>query len=175
MKTCTALLLLALVFLSSLAYAGTVTKIVTETVTTTDTQAPLTMQSSTDPVAVDTNIAPLSMSGTEGSNSVDYNLAVISPDDAINLNNSGVPVNGPNPSVLIPPPPSQPSKGQPSEGQPSVGITHGYITIPWWLVEFIQENWLLIVLLILLVIALYLYMKHREGVSLEIEIPRWAY
>nr|ADJ54294.1 hypothetical protein pHA1_gp16 [archaeon enrichment culture clone 1(2010)] len=165
-KTWLALTITIIVLLSANALAVTIT----EGVTTTQDNAPLQTQQSANPVLVDTGMTPLTQQGSGDTGSVTYLLSLIEPEQAINENKTGVPINGPNPTVLIPPPPSQPS-----EGQPSVGIPHGYITIPWWLIEFIQDNWWLLLLLIVLIIALYLYMKHREGVSIEIELPKWAY
>ncbi|MEM3427436.1 MAG: hypothetical protein QW212_04100 [Nitrososphaerales archaeon] len=168
MKTWLALALAILVLLSANALAVSTT--ITEGVTTSQDNAPYQTQQSTNPILVDTGMSPLAQQGSGNTGSITYTLTTIEPEQAISENNSGVPVNGPNPSVLIPPPPSQPS-----EGQPSVGIPKGYITIPWWLIEFIQDNWWLLLLLVMLIIALYLYLRHREGVSLEIEIPKWAY
>jgi len=165
-KTWLALTITIIVLLSANALAVTIT----EGVTTTQDNAPLQTQQSANPVLVDTGMTPLTQQGSGDTGSVTYSLSLIEPEQAINENKTGVPINGPNPTVLIPPPPSQPS-----EGQPSVGIPHGYITIPWWLIEFIQDNWWLLLLLIVLIIALYLYMKHREGVTVEIELPKWAY
>ena len=168
MKSWLALAILVTLLLSVNALAVSTT--ITEGITTSPTNAPYNTQQATDPVLVDTSMPLLTQQGSGDTGSVTYTLETIEPEQAISESNSGVPVNGPNPTVLIPSNPSQPS-----EGQPSIGIPHGYITIPWWLVEFIQDNWWLLLLLIVLIIILYIYVKHREGVSIEIEIPKWAY
>lgn len=168
MKTWLALALAILVLLSADALA--VSTIIAEGVTVNQDNSPLQTQQSTNPVLVDASVSPLAMAGSGNAGGVDYTLSLIEPEEAIHENQTGVPVNGPNPTVLIPPPPSQPS-----EGQPSVGIPHGYITIPWWLIEFIRENWWLLLLIIVLIIALYVYLKHKEEVAVEIHIPKCAY
>lgn len=61
----------------------------------------------------------------------------------------------------------------PSGGTPM--FPRGYIFIPWWLIEFIESYWWLLILTVMLIIVLYRYLRHREGVSIEIEIPKWAY
>jgi len=167
-KTWLAMALAILVLLSANALA--VSAVITEEVTVSQDNSPLQTQQSASPVLVDTGMSPLAQQGSGNSGSITYTLSLIEPEEAIKENQTGVPVNGPHPSALIPPPPSQPS-----EGQPSVGIHHGYITIPWWLVEFIQDNWWLLLLLAVLVIVLYVYLRQREGVKVEIEIPKWAY
>lgn len=167
-KAWPALALAILVLLSANALA--VSTVITEGVTVTQDNSPLQTQRSDNPVLVDTSMYPLAVAGTGNAGGVVYTLSLIEPEEAIQENQTGVPVNGPNPSVLIPPPPSKPS-----EGQPSTGIPHGYIVIPWWLVEFIQENWWLLLLIAVLITALYVYLKHREEVTVEIHIPKWAY
>lgn len=167
-KTWLALALAILVMLSANALA--VSTVIAEGVTVTQDNTPLQTQQSANPVLVDTSMLPLAVAGSGNAGGVSYTLELIEPEQAIEESNQGVPVNGPNPTVLIPPPPSQPS-----EGQPSVSPPHGYITIPYWLVEYIEKNWWLLLLLATLIIAVYLYMKHREEVTIEIEIPRWAY
>jgi len=52
---------------------------------------------------------------------------------------------------------------------------HGYVFIPWWLIELVKTYWWLLILLAVLIITLYTYMKRREGVTVEIHIPNWAY
>ena len=168
MKTWLALAILVTVLLSVNALAVSTT--ITEGITTGQLNGPYDTQQSTDPVLVDSNMTQQAQQSSGDTGSINYTLETIEPEQAISENNAGVPVNGPNPSVLIPSKPSQPS-----EEQPSIGIPHGYITIPWWLVEFIQDNWWLLLLLIVLIIVLYIYMKHREEIGIEIEIPKWAY
>jgi hypothetical protein len=74
--------------------------------------------------------------------------------------------------------PIKPTVPTTPEGTPT-GATpmspRGYIFIPWWLVEFIASYWWLLLLLLILIVAVYMYHRHRSGVSVEIEIPRWAY
>lgn len=168
MKTWLVMALAILVLLSANALA--VSTKITEGVTVSQDNAPLQTQQSYNPVLLDTGMTLLTQQGSGSSGSVDYTLDLIEPEQAINEQNQGVPVNGPSPTVLIPSNPSQSP-----EGQPSVGIPHGYITIPWWLVEYIEENWWLLLLLVILIITVYLYLKHKEEIRLEIEIPRWAY
>ena len=168
MKTWLALALAILVLLSANALA--VSTVIAEGVTVTQDNSPLQTQQSANPVLVDTSMLPLAVAGSGNAGGVSYTLELIEPGEAIEENQAGVPVNGPNPTVLMPPPPS-PS----TEGQPSTGTPHGYITVPWWLLEFIQVNWWLLLLIAVLIVAVYLYLKHREEIRLEIEIPRWAY
>lgn len=168
MKTWLALALAILVLLSADALA--VSTVIAEGVTVDQDNSPLQTQQSANPVLVDTSMSPLALAGSGNAGGVDYTLSLIEPEQAISEENQGVPVNGPSPTVLIPPPPSQPS-----EGQPSVSFPRGYIVIPWWLVRYIEENWWLLLLLVALIIAVYVYLKHREEVTVEIHIPKWAY
>jgi hypothetical protein len=163
-KAWLAVLLLAITALPTLALAVSTT--ITEGVSAEPQNSPYQAQQSTDPVLVDSTQSLLSQQGAGSTGSVTYDLTVIEPEKAIEEEKSGVPVTGPSPEVLIPPPPSPP---------PSEGFPHGYITIPWWLVEYVRENWWALALLALLAIVLYVYKKRREGVKVEIEIPRWAY
>jgi hypothetical protein len=166
-KTWLALALAIIVLLSVNALA--VSTVITEGVTVKHDNAPLETQQSASPIQIDTSMLPLDQSGSGNAGGVSYTLELITPEEAIEESQTGVPVNGPNPTTLI-----TPHTSQPSEGQPSVGTPHGYITIPWWLVEYIEENWWLLLLLAILIIVVFLYLKHREEVTVVIEIPKWA-
>jgi hypothetical protein len=167
-KTWLAIALAIIVLLSANALA--VSTVITEGVTVTQDNSPLQTQQSANPVLVDTSISPLAQQSSGNSGSITYTLSLIEPEEAIKENKTGVPVNGPNPTVLIPPPPSQPTEERPVTGPP-----HGYITIPWWLLEIISNYWWMLLLLVVLAIALYVYLRRREEVSVEIHIPKWAY
>jgi len=79
------------------------------------------------------------------------------------------------------PPPTQPSQPQPPSdegGKPArpeeASPSHGYITIPWHLLEIVKSYWWLLILTLMLIIAVYKYHKHRSEVSVVIHIPHWA-
>jgi len=167
-KTWLALVVLILVSLSANILATTVT--LQEGATVDQQNAPYQTQQSLNPVTIDSSLTAMTVQSPGDAGSVAYSLDVIEPEQAISEENNGVPVNGPSPTVLIP------SNPQTSEGQehPSAIFPHGYITIPWWLFEFLQENWWLLLLIVMLIVALYVYLKHKEEVRIEIEIPKWA-
>jgi len=160
-KAWLAVLLLAITALPTLALAVSTT--ITEGVSAEPQNSPYQAQQSTDPVLVDSTLSPQAQQGAGSTGSVTYELTVIEPEKAMEEEKRGVPVTGPSPEVLIPP------SAAPSEG------FRGYIIIPWWLVEYVRENWWALALLALLAVVLYVYKKRREGVKVEIEIPRWAY
>ena len=170
MKLWLALLLLAALLLSNLACAASRSVTVIEGATVTTTLAPLAFQSYQNLVTVSTYIGSMLMNATWNTNSVDYSLTVITPDQAIEWAKQGVSVNGPDPESLIPPPPSQPS--QPPAAQPPAPLP---IPVPLPVYVSVPQRLLaaLVALLILALLAagLYVYLKRRESIIIEIEIP----
>jgi len=75
-----------------------------------------------------------------------------------------------------PPPSSSASSGGGGEGEsPSkTPLPTGYVSIPWWLMEFVNNYWWLLILTLMLIIATYKYHKHRSSVSVVIHIPHWV-
>jgi hypothetical protein len=68
--------------------------------------------------------------------------------------------------------PAPPEEGRPA---PEEAPPRGYVFIPPLLYELLREYWwLLLLLLLLLLLALLWLRRRREGVSVEIRIPRWA-
>ena len=65
--------------------------------------------------------------------------------------------------------------GAPEErpARPGVAPPAGYVFIPPWLYELLREYWWLLALLLLLLALLWLR-RRREGVTIVIEVPRWA-
>jgi len=76
----------------------------------------------------------------------------------------------PPPQPPAPPPPPAPEEGRPA---PEEAPPRGYVFIPPWLYELLERWWLLALLLALLLL-LYLLRRRGEGVTIVIEVPRWA-
>jgi len=61
------------------------------------------------------------------------------------------------------------------EGRPAPeeAPPRGYVFIPPWVYELLERWWWLLALLLLLLALLWLR-RRREGVTIVIEVPRWA-